>query len=283
MAPTEALPPTSIHSSFLISNSAFQYYFRMIRCPKCGHEQGGGDECNDCGVVFARIRGIEQKRERASEETNDRFSSPMHAFLNDTNLLQIDQHARHWWELLLDFEQRNQYAVSDQLRHRGYVVEQGRTLLDVVARIFLGSHRPLHLSVFGGDDTVALTLRRPFYWLFSRMVVFDGSGAEIGVVWKRWSLLRKKYELQESGRTFATISSGFFRIWTFPIVDLSGNPVATVSKKWGGLIREYATDADKFRVEFTSPTLSIRQKAVIFAAALSIDFDYFENNRGGGN
>lgn len=252
----------------------------MISCPKCGHEQPGGSECVECGVIFSRVREVDQRREIADAAAKDRFSSPMHAFLNGTTMLQIDQHARHWWEILFDFEQRNRYSVSDQLRHRGYVVEQGRTFLDVLTRLLLGSHRPLHLSVLGEHEEVAMSLRRPFYWLFSRMVVSDGSGAEVGVVLKRWSLLRKKYELQESGRTFAEISSGFFRIWTFPVVDLDGAPIATVSKKWGGLLREFATDADRFRVEFTSPTLSVRQKAVIFAAALSIDFDYFENNRG---
>lgn len=214
-----------------------------------------------------------------AEARPDRFSSPLHALVNDTNVLQIDQHARHWWEMLLNWEQRNEYSISDGMRHRGYVVEQGKTLLDVLARMFLSSHRPLQLHVFGAGDQIAMTMTRPFYWILSRMSVVDGSGSLLGTVVKRWSIVRKKYDLYEGNRLFAVISSGFFRIWTFPVVDAAtGQQLAVVSKQWGGLMREYMTDADKFRVEFTSPSLSVREKSVIFAAALSIDFDYFENN-----
>lgn len=251
----------------------------MISCPKCAHEQLAGDECTECGLIFVKYQKNAEPRERMAEARADRFSSPVHAVVNGTSVLEIDQHARHWWEMLFNWEQRNQYSISDGMRHRGYVVEQGKTLLDVLARMFLGSHRPLQLHVFGPDDRIAITLTRPFYWILSRMSVEDGSGSVLGTVVKRWSLLRKHYDLHEANRLFAVISSGFFRIWTFPVLDAaSGEQLAVVSKQWGGLVREYMTDADKFRVEFTSPSLSIEEKSIIFAAALSIDFDYFENN-----
>ena len=250
----------------------------MISCPKCGHEQLSGSECSECGLIFVKYRP-ETETEARAFDTRDRFSSPVHNLVNGTSVLSIDQHMRHWWEMLFDWEQRNQYSISDSMSHRGYVVEQGRTMLDVLTRMFLGSHRPLELLVFGAGDQVAMRISRPFYWILSTMSVLDGNGAPIGRVEKRWSLLRKTYDLYAGAQHFATISSGFFKIWTFPIVDAtSGEEIAVVSKKWGGLLREYVSDADKFRVEFTSSRLSVEQKAIIFAAALSIDFDYFENN-----
>jgi hypothetical protein len=204
----------------------------------------------------------------------------MNELVEGTNVLQIDQHARSWWELLLNWEQRNQYAISGGGRHRGYAVEQGTTFVDRLKRVFLGSHRPLHIAVFNANNQVMLTLTRPFYWFFSNMTVQDGSGRVVGNIQMRFSFLRKKYDLYESGRHFAKINSGFFKIWTFPVFDPNGRQIATIAKKWGGLLKEYISDADKFGVSFEGQNLTTAQKAVIFGAALAIDFDYFENNQG---
>lgn len=202
--------------------------------------------------------------------------------LFNSNSLLIEQHARSWYEILLSWEQRNQYAIRDGMgAHRGAVVEQGVGLGAALARVLLGSHRPLELIIFGEHDhEIILTLERPFYWFLSDMRVEDGAGRILGRVVKKLTLARKVYELSDaSGRMFGRIVSGIFRIWTFPVLDSSGQQIALISKKWGGLLKEYMTDADQFAVDYTSPTLSVEQRAVIFAAALSIDFDYFENNQ----
>lgn len=206
--------------------------------------------------------------------------STLETIVGGTNVLMVDQHVRHWWEILTSFEQRNSYAISDSVRQRGEVEEQGGTFGHAIRRILLSSHRGFVLHVTDNAGTVVMRLRRPFYWILSDMTVEDGSGRGIGRVVKRWHVLKKTYDLYEGGRAFAHIRSGLFRVWTFPVLDaVTRQPVATISKKWGGALREYVTDADKFRIEFHSPVLTTQQKAVIFAAALSIDFDYFENNQ----
>ena len=60
--------------------------------------------------------------------------------------------------------------------------------------------------------------------------------------------------------------------------DGQGNEVARISKKWSGLLKEYFTDTDNFMVEFGTKAWSAAQRAVIVATAISIDFDFFENN-----
>ena len=57
---------------------------------------------------------------------------------------------------------------------------------------------------------------------------------------------------------------------------------ATISKKWGGALREVFSDADTFRIEFGTASWTEEQRAVLLAAAISIDFDFFENNQGSG-
>lgn len=55
---------------------------------------------------------------------------------------------------------------------------------------------------------------------------------------------------------------------------------AEISKRWGGALREVFSDADTYRVSVDGGTWSGPERWVLFAAAVSIDFDFFENNQG---
>ena len=45
---------------------------QTVRCPKCGHGQHGGTECQACGLIFARYEQVQKRRQqqldRAAEE-----------------------------------------------------------------------------------------------------------------------------------------------------------------------------------------------------------------------
>lgn len=256
----------------------------MITCPGCGARQSGGTECHSCGIIFARAR---ERRERPSVAQSEldlesAASSPLARFFYNAGGFQIEQHARNWWEILFEWEQRNQYMIRDARdSYRGAVVEQRTGFLAALMRTFLGSHRPLELAVFdGAEQNVVLTLRRPFYFFLSEMQVHDENGSVIGGVEKKLTFLSKRYRLFDTrGNLFAEIRSGLFKIWTFPVFDTSGREIATISKKWAGFLKESITDADRFTIDFATSQLSLDQQAVVFAAALSIDFDYFENNQ----
>jgi uncharacterized protein YxjI len=93
-------------------------------------------------------------------------------------------------------------------------------------------------------------------------------------------LLYRKYDLyDDAGSLFATIKGPIWRIWTFPVKDTRGTGEASISKRWGGGLREIFTDADTFMIDFMQGLWTEPQRRVIFAAAISIDFDFFENNQ----
>jgi hypothetical protein len=52
--------------------------------------------------------------------------------------------------------------------------------------------------------------------------------------------------------------------------------VATVEKKWSGLLTEAFTDKDNFAVKYDDPNLSNEERQLVLAAALFIDLQYFE-------
>jgi uncharacterized protein YxjI len=194
------------------------------------------------------------------------------------------QQRKEWAEILIDWETANKYAVLDeQKRQIGYIAERSDGFWTHVKRWFLRSHRGFRIEVLGPAGERVLTLTRAFFWFFSDLLVLGPEGARHGEVRRRFGILRRKYDLvDETGRTFARIASPIWRIWTFAVRDESGTERAVISKKWGGALTEIFTDADTYMVDFGDHPWSEGQRAVIFAAAISVDFDFFENNQGRG-
>jgi len=190
---------------------------------------------------------------------------------------------KEWVEILVDFETRNQYAVRGSRGEEvGTLVEEGGGLWGAVKRWLLRSHRALDAVLCDQAGAVVLRLSRSFFFLFSELHVADATGARVGSVHRRFGILRRKYDLRDPfGRTFGRVQSPIWRIWTFFVKAEDGRD-ATIGKKWGGLLREVFADADTFGVDFSQATWAPEERAVIFAAAVSIDFDFFENNAGVG-
>lgn len=183
-------------------------------------------------------------------------------------------------EVFLGFETRNQYLIFDQSGAPcGTVVEQGTGLLAILKRWFLKSHRPFLINVSDATGKVLLMFSRPFFFFFSDIEVRVPNGPLLGTAHRRFGIITKIYDLKDAnGQNFAQIRSSIFKIWTFSVRDGLGNEVARISKKWSGALKEYFTDADNFMIEFGSKQWTAAQRAVIFATAISVDFDFFENN-----
>lgn len=191
---------------------------------------------------------------------------------------------KEWTEILVDWETRNQYAVLDEGgRAIGTIAERSGGALDFLRRLVLRSHRPFEVAVVDGGGSPVLKLSRGFFFLFSDLRIEDGASRLVGEVKRRFGVIYKKYDLHDGhGRVFARVSSPRWRLWTFPVKGEDGVRTAVVSKKWGGGLREIFSDADTFLVDFENGAWSDDERAVILAAAVSIDFDFFENNAGRG-
>lgn len=200
------------------------------------------------------------------------------AFLGGAAMIGIQQQVRVG-EVLFGISLANRYTVSIPGGGTGYALEQTRGVRGVLGRFFLGSHRGLEVDVHDARDNPVLSLtRRPFF-VFSDLRVEGADGSLLGHVRRRFAFLWKRYDLEDArGRVFARISSPPWRPWTFPILDLQGRPVACLTKEWGGLLREAYTDADRFTLALGERPWAAAQAAVLFAAALSIDMDFFERN-----
>ena len=181
---------------------------------------------------------------------------------------------KEWGEILSGFETKNKYVVSDISGNRMYLAaeEAGSTLL----RLFLKALRPFTLVVLTESNQVVLRVIRPFRFYFHRAEIVDSQGKSLGVIQKRFSLLRRIYSvLNSSGKEVFQLLGPILHPWTF---NIKNNDVeyGKITKKWSGLLKEGFTDADNFGVVFPKEW-DIKLKALFVGAVFLIDFVHFEN------
>jgi uncharacterized protein YxjI len=184
---------------------------------------------------------------------------------------------KKWMEILLSFEMKNSYDVYDDtgmpvLRVR----ELGQGFMSFLKRVFLGPIRPFDAQVSDlGTDDVVLELKRPFRFIFHRLEVRSPSGELLGAIQKKWSWVRRIYEIEDAqGQVIGTLFGPFWKPWTFEIRK-GEQTLGAIRKRWSGLLTEAFTDADNFGVELgglDDPNL----KALAFAATVLIDVVHFE-------
>jgi uncharacterized protein YxjI len=182
---------------------------------------------------------------------------------------------KRWLEILFDWESKNSYGVFDEDGNHVLQVKENGGFLNVLLRMFLQTARPFSSTVF--DNPIPrplLQLHRPFRFLFHRLDVMTAGGERVGSVVRRWSWIRRIYSVQnEAGVEVAVLFGPFFRPWTFE-VRVSGRTVGTLQKKWSGLLKELATDADNFALDFDDAPPQV--KVLVFAATVLVDVVHFE-------
>ncbi len=181
---------------------------------------------------------------------------------------------KEWGEILTGFETRNRYAVTDLSGRSLYLAaeEPGSTLL----RWFLKALRPFTISVLTDGGQIVLRVVRPFRFYFHRAEVVDSRGQSLGVIERRFSILRRIYSvLDSSGQEVFQLFGPLLHPWTFQI-RRDGVEHGKITKKWSGLLKEGFTDADNFGVMFPAEW-NVKLKALFLGAVFLIDFAHFEN------
>ena len=181
---------------------------------------------------------------------------------------------KEWGEILTGFETTNRYTISDVSGNRLYLAaeEAGSTIL----RWFLKALRPFTIAVLTENGQVVLRVVRPFRLYFHRAEVVDAKGQSLGVIEKRFSVLRRIYSvLDSSGAEVFQLLGPILHPWTFEIRK-DGVEYGKITKKWSGLLKEGFTDADNFGVMFPAEW-DVKLKALFLGAVFLIDFVYFEN------
>ncbi len=193
--------------------------------------------------------------------------------LQSLNSLIVSQ-VKEWGEILSGFETKNKYVVSDEAGNRMYYAAEEAS--SILLRLFLKALRPFTLVVLTDSNQVVLRVIRPFRFYFHQANIVDSQGNSLGVLQKRFSLLRRTYSvLDSSGKELYQLFGPILKPWTF-IIKNNDVEYGKITKTWSGLLKEGFTDADNFGVTFPREW-DIKLKAIFLGAVFLIDFVHFEN------
>ncbi|KAG5558997.1 hypothetical protein RHGRI_008811 [Rhododendron griersonianum] len=121
---------------------------------------------------------------------------------------------------------------------------------------------------------------------------------EVGVVHRRWHLWKRVYDLYLGNTQFAMVENPGFWNWTFTLKDIDGQVLAQIDRDWRGFGFEIFTDAGQYVIRFgrvdasanngdveeleVARPLTLSERAVAVALAVSLDNDYFSRHGGWG-
>lgn len=178
---------------------------------------------------------------------------------------------------IFGFETRNKYSIeSEDGKQIGFAAEQQKGMFGFLFRQMLGHWRKYDIHIFGPDRELEIIAHHPFRFYYQKLEVKNSKGELLGVLERKFEIFGKKFDLfDKKGKLLYSVRSPIWRIWTFPF-KRDGEEFASVSKKWGGVLKEVFLDADNFILEFTKPNLPPDQKALLLVAAIFIDLRYFE-------
>ncbi|KAJ8471697.1 hypothetical protein OPV22_026040 [Ensete ventricosum] len=204
-----------------------------------------------------------------------------------------------WANIMFAFEQENRYVIVDACYPQlpvGFIRESS----NVIFRQLLRGRRPFVAHIFDAMGNEIFRVRRPFWWINSTIYA-EIDGKEVGVVHRRWHLWRRIYDLYLGNKQFAVVENPGFWNWTFTLKDEDDNVLAQIDRDWRGIGFELFTDAGQYVIRFgnsnslpiTEPAsgiqelevarpLTLSERAVAVALAVSLDNDYFSRSRGWG-
>ncbi|GMJ08312.1 hypothetical protein like AT2G04940 [Hibiscus trionum] len=281
------------HLNYAGARESFQHPFE-----KCfpGSRDKEEEESGDRAVPVFKQQPVSQSISGLLRPTSQE-EAQIAALLARSNLL-ITRDIE-WANLVLGFEQENRYAIVDVFYPQspvGFIREQS----NIITRQLLRSRRPFVAHITDAMGQELFRVRRPFWWITSSIYV-EIDGKEIGVVHRRWHLWRRVYDLYLGNKQFAVVENPGLWNWTFTLKDIDGQVLAEIDRDWRGFGFEIFTDAGQYVIRFgnadpiskTGPAsmiqeldvsrpLTLSERAVAVALAISLDNDYFSRHGGWG-
>jgi uncharacterized protein YxjI len=130
---------------------------------------------------------------------------------------------------------------------------------------------PFLLEVRDMDQDLQVTIRRGWTFWMSKITISDASDNVIGTIKQKFKFFKPTFIIESASGALIAKITGDWKAWDFKIADANENPVGTINKKWGGIMKEAFTRADKYYVAINPDYAEDTSKVVIVACAITID------------
>jgi uncharacterized protein YxjI len=177
------------------------------------------------------------------------------------------------------FKFGNTYNVYNKEAEQVGVINQKVTGWHKVLRLILNKAMfPFLLEVRNMDNDLQVSIRRGWTFWMSKITITDANDELIGTIKQKFKFFKPTFTINDaSEKNIATIT-GDWKAWDFKISDSNQNAIGTINKKWGGVMKEVFTRADKYYVAIAPEYAEDTNKIVIVACAITIDM-VLKNNK----
>ncbi len=175
---------------------------------------------------------------------------------------------------------QDSYKISAPDGHFLGEVRQNKSFSNFILGYFFSERtRPCELIVYDANDTKICSIRKG--WTIFRIKVTIRDAEDKKLAYYRKDLINiftPKFTVYNiEGRKIARIKGDIFK-WNYEILDTDGREVGSVCKKWNGMIKEFFTTADKYRVDISASVTNQSMRLVIFSVAVATDQLFKEHN-----
>jgi uncharacterized protein YxjI len=130
---------------------------------------------------------------------------------------------------------------------------------------------PFLLEVTDMDDNLQVSISRGWTFWMSKIAITDNEGKLLGTIKQKFKFLKPTFVITDENEKLIAKITGDWKAWDFKITDANENPIGTINKKWGGIMKEAFTRADKYYVAINPEYAEDRSKIAIVACAITID------------
>jgi uncharacterized protein YxjI len=151
-------------------------------------------------------------------------------------------------------------------------VERANALRQFLKLVVNKNMLPFKVEIVNPDQSVMVTIQRPFTFLRSKVSVFDGNMKRIGYFKQRFLSLGGAFDIYDENDQEVALLKGDWKGWNFKFTDKSGQELGTVSRQWGGMAKELFTSADNYVVHLERSKLKDAEDLLLLlASAICID------------
>lgn len=177
------------------------------------------------------------------------------------------------------FKFGNTYNVFNKEGEQVGIINQKITGWHKFLRLLLNKAMfPFLLEVHNMDNDLQVTIKRGWTFWMSKIVIVDASDITIGTIKQKFKFFKPTFIIENASENIIAKITGDWKAWDFKINDANENAIGTINKKWGGVMKEVFTRADKYYVAINPDYAEDTNKIAIVSCAITIDM-VLKNNK----